>query len=155
MKTKNMKSAKINVKRLQKWAIHLINGPIKSKIVPVNQEIETFGCEEGHGMWLPILTFPLFELIELFPGEWKFNTEKHFVCVADEDKDIVSSISQYFGINTEMFFHLLCPDMQTCCAFGGQKLKHDAQPIDVAVNIWALIIMVKSCEDNHFQICLN
>lgn len=60
--------------------------------------------------------------------------------------DIFLSITYFFGINPEMFIHLLSPGKQMCWVYGGKKLKNNASPPDVGENILALIRIIKNYE---------
>lgn len=53
--------------------------------------------------------------------------------------DLADAVCEFFGLSTEEFMHLFVPRAQTIEQFGGEILKYDAIPEDVAINIFEMV----------------
>lgn len=124
--------------RLRILADHLENHPLYCK-----GKIQMNGIllgELGFGTKKSeLIVYPIYELIYLFPEEWGIDAEGFPCWIEDADMNPVSSVVKFFGINLKVLRHLLIPDQQHIEAYGGNCIKQDATPQQIAFNIYELI----------------
>ncbi len=100
---------------------------------------------------------PLMELPMIF-SDWRYNENYLPIYKGNPDKQVISSVNQYFGISDAIFKHLFCPGKQQIKIWGGRRLLSKPTPLDVANNIYAYIEHLNRFTDvkaNHFKINLN
>jgi hypothetical protein len=67
----------------------------------------------------------------------------------DKFKTTLSSIHNFFGINSEMLMHIFAPYAQSNYKFGGKILKNNACSKDMAFNIKELVKINNSALKLH------
>lgn len=141
--------------RLKVLADHLQNGSLyfPGKIEMAEIQLAEPGFETEP---LVLITYPIYELIYLFPAEWGIDEDGFPRWIEDSDMNPVASTIKFFGINIGMLRHLFIPHRQNVRCFGGKRLSSNASSKEIAHNIYELIKEAESFRlSKLFPINLN
>ncbi len=88
----------------------------------------------------PYFEYVIKELPYIFPEDWYETTEGEILHVLDQHQTMETSLDEFFGIQTDTFFHLFFPGRQNIYKFSGKMLTATSTPLDIAINIFELVI---------------
>lgn len=135
-----MQTQKFNKERLVKYATYLSQNDLTCKVFFEGlTEEEVKKEKESNPDLKPLLILPILELPLIFKGEWQYDEKYLPVWKGDPEKDILNSITLFFGINELMLSHVFSPGYQLTNIFGGVELSLKSHHEAVAKNIFDLI----------------
>lgn len=133
---------KIYIDRLKTLALHLNSGLLLTTVKPISEEPTIADKGDYIEETLPYFNYPMRELPFLF-ADWKTDGNANPYWNKDENKNSVSSTLYFFDISFDMFQHLFIPGSQRIELYGGNFLKKNSTPKEIARNIFDLIKRVE------------
>lgn len=154
-----MKTKKINEDRLRHYADYLKHGNIrcteyygKLTRLHVGKKVK-----EDESLQ-PVYFLPIMELPMIFTNDWYYDENYLPVYEYNADKETISSVMQYFGLNKTLFCHLFVKGKQRTEIWGGSELSVKPTLPELASNIEDLIEHLQyyaNINGNDLQIFLN
>ena len=136
-----MQKQKINSDRLKQFAMYLLQGSPKSEKILAELNLESIEFPEPEEGAVPVLPYPIFEMVDAFPHDWYYDKDFSPICIHDKNApDVIETVIYFFEITDAMFAHLFCPGEQDVNYFGGKQLSLKATSQEVAQNIMELIL---------------
>jgi hypothetical protein len=134
--------------RLKKLALWLDELKIGLQIEILVDSSNSFNDELAINL-MPIFITPIKNFPKIFENEWEISEDGEMTWREDKFKTTLSSIHNFFGINSEMLMHIFAPYAQSNYKFGGKILKNNACSKDMAFNIKELVKINNSALKLH------
>jgi hypothetical protein len=138
--TRKMKTQlKLQKHRLNKLAMHLLNGKLITEETAITEDVETIDYGHYKETTIPYFIYIFIEAVNLFPGEWILDENYQPVYIKDIYGVTISSALEFFGLTFDQFEHIVIPYHQTPEIYGGDFLLKNSLPEDIANNIFSLV----------------
>ena len=125
--------------RLKALADYLKKGNLKCEIIAPPKNVRFVHNEnEEPEVEVPIFGFALQDLPLIFE-EWGYSPEGYPILKDRTELLIMDSAEKFFLLSDVEFMALFVPGRQIPNAYGGKKLNTNAQPIDIANNMFEFI----------------
>lgn len=145
--------------RLRHYADYLMKGDIKCERFYSAKISNSIALEKGKNKSLqPLFFLPIMELPQIFHRDWYYDANYMPIYRDNKEKETISSVINYFGINKSIFLHLFSKGRQRPEIWGGTELSAKPTIPELVNNIEELINRLhyySEINGNDFLIYLN
>lgn len=121
--------------QLKILAKHLLKYKSKPAIQVIDKISPLYNVQEEIHKNIPVFIGVFAELIDLFPNEWFLSENGQYYWKKNKDKNTLTSVCTFFGINLHGFTHLFIPGGQIKLLYSGKLLNINSSFHDVGYNM--------------------
>lgn len=127
----------IYIIRLRVLGLYLQNGLLTTPIETLSDDLAITDHGDYIDITIPYHVYCLYTL-PLYFDEWTMDEDGNPYSINDPHKNTLTSALMFFDLTIDEFMNLFAPGCEMV-EHGGKRLTKDAQPADIAYNIFELI----------------